>query len=171
MDIKTIMDERFSLRNYSAKRVDKEAVLKMVDAAIVAPTAANKQPFKLVVVDEPQLVAKIKEAYPRDWFQSVNQLFVVLGNHQTSWKRGDGKDHCDIDVAIVVDHMTLRAQSMGVGTCWVCNFDAVAVSNLLSLPSYLEPIVLLPFGYSATDEVPPKKRLAADNFLTWNGLE
>lgn len=170
MDFNKLINERYSVRNYSSKQVSKNEILKIANAAITAPTAANKQPFKIVVVDDPTLIELVKEAYPRDWIKSVNQLFIIFGNHQTSWKRGDGKDHCDIDVAIVVDHMTLMAHSLGIGTCWVCNFDAAKVAKLLSTPDYLEPIVLLPFGYAEIEELPIKKRITVDNALTWNAL-
>ncbi|MBP8851219.1 MAG: nitroreductase family protein [Breznakibacter sp.] len=170
MEFSKLIHERYSVRNYSSAQVPKDEIIKIVNAAIAAPTAANKQPFKIVVVDDPTLVASIKEAYPRDWFQSVKQLFVIFGNHQTSWKRADGKDHCDIDVAIVVDHMTLMAHSLGIGNCWVCNFDAKKVATILSAPDYLEPVVLLPFGYPGDIEKPQKKRLDIGNLLSWNSL-
>ena len=170
MNFEELMYARYSLRDFAPVLVPKDTVVKIAQAGVIAPTAANKQPFKLIVVEEPQLVEKIKEAYPRDWFQSVNQLFVVVGDHQTSWKRADGKDHCDIDVAIVVDHLTLMAAYLGVGTCWVCNFNAEMVSKLLNLPSHLEPMVLLPFGYPNVIEIPTKKRRSLEELISWNGL-
>lgn len=81
MDFNKLINERYSVRNYSSKQVSKNETLKIANAAITAPTAANKQPFKIVVVDDPTLIELVKEAYPRDWIKSVNQLFIIFGNH------------------------------------------------------------------------------------------
>lgn len=170
MHFKELINRRYSLRNYSPKRVDEQAMRQILESAVMAPTAANKQPFKIVVVNEPQLLNAIKASYPREWFKSVSQLLVILGNHQTSWKRADGKDHCNVDVAIVVDHITLMATELGLGTCWVCNFNAPIVANALNLPAHFEPIVLLPIGYANTDEVSVKNRLPMAELVSWNGL-
>jgi nitroreductase len=59
----------------------------------------------------------------------------------------DGKDHTDIDVSIIIDHMTLAAAEQGLGTCWICNFDALKCAEILQLPSNIEPIAYLPIGY------------------------
>jgi nitroreductase len=96
-------------------------------------------------------------------------VIVVCGDHKTSWKRGnDGKDHADIDVAIATDHMTLRAAELGLGTCWVCNFDAEKVSKALNLPGHLEPAVLLPIGRPEEVEAPPKKRKPLSELVKFN---
>jgi nitroreductase len=71
----------------------------------------------------------------------------LCGDHNQSWIRKDKKDHCDIDIAIAADHMTLEAADLGLGTCWICNFDTKLCRALFNLPANLEPIVLLPLGY------------------------
>jgi nitroreductase len=72
----------------------------------------------------------------------------VCGDHSTSWKRGsDSKDHADIDVAIAIDHLTLQATSLGLATCWVCNFKTEIIKEYFYLPEYIEPIALIPVGY------------------------
>ena len=59
----------------------------------------------------------------------------------------------DIDVAILTEHLCLAAAEQGLGTCWVCNFDAPRVKELFALPEHIEPIVLLPLGYPADESV------------------
>ena len=60
---------------------------------------------------------------------------MACGDYGLSWRRSiDDKDHCDIDVAIAVDHMTLAAAEIGLGTCWVCAFDAENVARLFTYP-------------------------------------
>ena len=84
---------------------------------------------------------------------------VFTGIHEMGWKRAqDGKDHTEIDVAIAVDHLTLQAADLGLGTCWVCNFDVAKVRDLLELEVGEEPIAIVPLGYPEYDDVPVKKR-------------
>ena len=91
---------------------------------------------------------------------------MACGNHQISWKRNDGKDHCDIDVAIAVEHIMLAATELGLGTCWVCNFDAKMCAEILNLPKEWEPIAIIPIGYSDTAVV-EKKRKPIDEIVEY----
>ena len=83
-------------------------------------------------------------------------MIVICGDHSVSWKRSDGKDHCDTDVAITTDHMTLQATELDLATCWICAFDPEKARTLLKLPDHLEPVVLLPVGYPL-DEFDPER--------------
>ena len=78
-------------------------------------------------------------------------MIVLIADHSQSWYRADGKDHADIDLAIAADHMTLAAADRGLGTCWVCNFDKEKTIKHLNLAPHLEPVVLLPVGYPASE--------------------
>ena len=90
-------------------------------------------------------------------------------DHTRSWHRSnDGKDHAAIDVAIAVDHLTLAAAEVGLGTCWVCNFDAKRCAAILHLPADVEPVVLVPMGYAAAGNVvPTKKRKLPEELFTF----
>ena len=96
------------------------------------------------------------------------QLPVSLWLAQTMKSLGivvaDNKDHADIDIAIAVEHLCLAATEQGLGTCWVCNFDASQCSTVLGLPEYIEPAVLIPVGY-AEDEPVEKKRKMLNEIL------
>ena len=92
-------------------------------------------------------------------------IIVACTNHEESWhRRADNKDHADIDIAIAVEHLCLAATEQGLGTCWVCNFDASQCSTVLGLPEYIEPAVLIPVGY-AEDEPVEKKRKMLNEIL------
>ena len=93
---------------------------------------------------------------------------VITGNHAESWHRYDGKDHCDIDIAIVTEHIVLAAAQRGINTCWVCNFDVDACKRWLQLPENEEPMVLIPMGYaSAEGGATPKKRKDLSQLVTY----
>ena len=137
---------RYSCRSYDSRPVEKEKLDLILKAGRIAPSACNLQPWHFFVIEGSGL-EMIHQVYPRDWFRSAPCVIVICGDHRASWKRSDRKDHCDVDVAIATDHMTLQATELELATCWICAFDAKKTSVLMKLPSHLEPIVLLPVGY------------------------
>ena len=103
--------------------------------------------------------------YKREWLATAPCIIVACVDHNESWhRRADNKDHADIDIAIAVEHLCLAAAEQGLGTCWVCNFDAPQCSEVLGLPENLEPAVLIPVGY-AEDEPTEKKRKPLNEIL------
>jgi nitroreductase len=162
-----IVKKRYAVRNYKDMPVEKEKIVQMLEAARNAPSAVNYQPWHFIVITDENIKSKIAETYPREWFKKAPVIIVACGEHSKSWKRKDGKDHCDIDVAIAVDHMTLAATDMGLGTCWVCAFDAQKCHEILQLPEDLEVIALLPLGYPTDEMKPTKKRKSIDEIISW----
>ena len=147
MEVLQLMKRRCSVRKFEGRPVEKEKLLYVLEAARVAPSACNFQPWRFLVVEAPE---RIREIAP-NWVTEANTptVIVACGDHRQAWRRRDGKDHCDIDIAIAVDHMTLAAAELGLGTCWICSFDAFRCAKILELPDHVEPIVLLPIGYPA----------------------
>lgn len=146
-----LVKKRASIRGYLPKAVEEEKLNYVLEAGRLAPSAANLQPWQFIVIRDKQMREELFRVYRREWFIQAPVVIVLCGDHQQSWKRADGKDHLDIDVAIATDHMTLAAAEQDLGTCWVCNFDARLCSGILGLPENLEPIVLLSLGYPAQD--------------------
>jgi nitroreductase len=164
--------KRYSVREYRDIPVEKEKILQVLEVGRIAPSAVNYQPWHFIVVTDESVKSKIAEAYPRDWFKRAPVVVAVCGDHSRSWKRKDGKDHCDIDIAIAVDHMTLAAVDIGLGTCWVCAFDAEKCHKALDLPDNMEVIVLMAMGYPATgNKEPEKKRKNIDDVVSWERYE
>ncbi len=168
MSINEIIKKRYSVRSYQDKMVEEELILKVLEAGILAPSAVNFQPVHFIVITKEEEKKKLYEVYTREWIKEAPVIIVACGDHRTSWKRRDGKDHCDIDVAIAVDHMTLAATDLGLGSCWVCAFDAKRCHELLNLPEYLETVALLPLGYPKTDRTEAAKRKNMDELVSWN---
>lgn len=170
MEFKSLITTRYSVRKYKPERLSEELLNEVLEAGRMAPTAVNYQPFVFIVINDPEKLKALYEAYPREWFAKAPQVIVICSDHSASWKRGhDGKDHADIDVAIATDHMTLRATELGLGTCWVCNFDPPKVSKALNLPGHIEPTVLLPIGRPEEVEAPIKKRKPLSELVRFNG--
>jgi nitroreductase len=147
---------RHSVRKYKDIPVEEEKLKYVLEAGRVAPSACNFQPWYFVVVDDEVLKKKVADTYGREWIYKAPVIIVACGDHSQSWHRSDGKDHCDIDVAISVTHMTLAAVEQGLGTCWVCAFDAKKCHDVLELPENIEVIALIPLGYP-DDTVDPNR--------------
>jgi nitroreductase len=159
--------KRYSLRSFLIKEIEREKLEYVVEAARYAPSACNLQPVKFYVVTDKDMLSKIHQAYPREWFKKAPCVIVAVGDRQSSWKRADGKDHVDVDVAISVDHLTLAASDVGLGTCWVCAFDAKLCHEILNLPVHMEAIALIPIGYPEKEEVKEKRRKSLDEIVEW----
>ncbi|MFY9177612.1 MAG: nitroreductase family protein [Caldicoprobacterales bacterium] len=163
--------QRYSVRSYKNISVEKDKIIKVLEAGRVSPSACNFQPRYFIVIDDSELKEKIAECYPREWFKQAPVIIVVCGNHKESWKRQDDKDHCDIDVAIAIDHMTLAAADQGLGTCWICAFDAKLCHEILELPEHMEVVALLPLGYpemKGDAKRHSKARKSLDEIVGWN---
>jgi nitroreductase len=172
MNFKDLARKRYSVRNYLSTPVEKEKIVKVVEAALLAPSAVNFQPWKFLVVTEPALLAQLQGCYHRDWFKSAPACIVAIGDHDKGWHRPtDGKDYTDIDVAIAIDHLMLAATELDLGTCWICHFNVDNCASLFNLPENFEPIALIPIGYPSTEGGPEKKRNAIESSLCWNRFE
>ena len=170
MDFDDLINKRYSVRNYRPDKPDQATLQKVLDAGRMAPSAVNRQPWIFIVVEESSLLKQLHEAYPRPWFSGAPIVLVLCADHQESWKRpGDLKDHADIDLAIATDHITLKAAELGLGTCWVCNFNPLMVSKALHLPAHIEPVVLLPIGWPLKASAPTKSRKPLSSIIRFNG--
>jgi nitroreductase len=167
MSVYALMKARCSVREYEERPVETEKLLQVLNAARVAPSACNNQPWHFIVVTDADRRLAISER----WGRRAPAIIVISGDHEASWKRGDGKDHCDIDAAIAVDHMTLMASELGLGTCWVCAFDVPRAAAAVGLPEHMEPFALLPIGYPKTLASPDRHdeaRKPLDAIVSWD---
>jgi len=147
MNFLDLAKHRFSVRKYKPDPVPEEDLNYVLEAGRIAPSAVNYQPWHFLVIRDKENREIVNTLYHREWFREAPVVIILLADHNKSWKRDDGKDHADIDVAIAADHMTLAATERGLGTCWVCNFDKKKIIEILKLPDHLEPVVFLPLGY------------------------
>jgi nitroreductase len=172
MKFSELIMKRSSVRKFRNQPVEKRKLEKVLEAARMAPSAVNYQPWHFVVVQDPQNLEKIRKTYPRDWFKTAPVVIMACADHSQSWKRGvDGKDFADIDVAIAIDHLMLQAAEMELGTCWVCNFDTQRCAESFKFPGYVTPVALIPIGYPEDDNIPEKKRKPLEEIVHWESFE
>jgi len=157
MEYFDLIQKRYSVRAYKPDPVEDEKLQKVLEAARLAPTAANRQPFQIIVIHTEGRKDELMKIYRRDWFVQAPLLICAVGVPRTSWVRADRRRYLDVDVAIVMDHLILAATSLGLGTCWVAAFNEEMARKSLHLPDEVEPLVFTPLGYSA-DQPTEKER-------------
>ena len=160
---------RSSVRNFEPKPIEKEKLLYVLEAARIAPSAVNFQPWQFIVVTDPDILISVQKVYPREWLLTAPVIIIALGDHKKGWHRNcDGKDFTDIDLAIAIDHLMLAAAEQGLGTCWVCNFDINKCCDLFEIPENLEPIAFIPIGYPVEKSGHEKNREPLEGLVHWN---
>jgi nitroreductase len=147
MDFYETINLRRSIRAYKKDPVEDDKLGRVLNAARLAPTAANRQPFTLIVVKDEQVKYKLKDAYSQKWFFTAPVIICACALPDAAWKRNDGKAYVDVDVAIAMDHLILAATAEGLGTCWIAAFKPEVVKDVLNIPDNLEPLILTPLGY------------------------
>ena len=85
MDFKDLAQRRYSVRSYQSTPVDRELLLKVLGAALLAPSAVNFQPWKFIVVTDPELLARLHGCYHREWFKTAPACIVAIGDHDKGW--------------------------------------------------------------------------------------
>jgi len=152
MDINELIKKRYSVRAYKSDPIEEEKLLYVLNAARLAPTASNRQPFQIIVIHTKDREQDLLTIYQREWFVQAPLILCVCGLPASAWIRRDGRQYLDVDAAIVMDHMVLAASDIGLGTCFIAEFDATNAHNVLSIPDEVEPILFTPLGYP--DDVP-----------------
>lgn len=167
-DFIQLAQTRRSVRSYTQEPVSNEDMQYIMECARIAPSAVNFQPWHFYIVRTPELQAKMRQTYSREWFNTAPLYIVGCIRHDQSWhRRFDQKDHGDIDIAIATEHICLAAAERGLGTCWVCNFDAPLCHSLLELPDNEEAAVIIPIGHpDPAEEVKRTTRKPMEDILT-----
>jgi nitroreductase len=169
MEFSELIEQRYSVRAYKPDPVEEDKLQQVLEAARLAPTAANRQPFQLIVIHTGGREEELKRIYNRDWFVQPPLVICACGTPARGWvRRQDSKNYSEVDVAIAMDHLILAAANLGLGTCWIAAFDPEATREVLHLPDDVEPIAFTPLGYPA-DQPGPKERKALSELVRYEG--
>ena len=153
MNLDQLMKDRYSCRKFSDEPVDDRDIKAICEAANLAPTAVNNQPFKIFVAksDEAKKAIRANTAY----HFNAPVLLVVGAEPQKGWVRPfDSKNFAEVDASIAVTHMLLKIQELGLGTTWVGHFDAPGLKKIYPEMADLELICVLPIGHRGCDAKP-----------------
>jgi nitroreductase len=166
MEFLDLIKKRYSVRSYLSKPVEDEKLKIVLNAARLAPTAVNKQPFNLVVVSTAGKKEELKRIYHANWFSEAPIVICACAIPSKAWTRRDGRKYVDVDTTIAMDHLILAATDLGLGTCWIAAFNAQAAREILKLPETVEPLIFTPLGYPA-DEPATKTRRKLDKLVSY----
>lgn len=168
MEFSKLITQRHSVRNYLPNKVEVEKRNAILESGRIAPTAANLQPVKVLVVEEETNLAKLGKAAN---IYGAPLVFIVCADHNTAWKRPfDGKQTTDIDASIVTDHMMLQAEELSLGSVWICYFKYDVVREEFDIPDNLEVVNILAVGYADERKIPEKIRKSMDQFAFFEKL-
>ena len=166
MEFQELIEQRYSVRAYKPDDLPSNIIDKVLEAARLAPTAANRQSFRLFVIKTAAFKDELKKIYPQEWFVHAPYVIGICGIPEGNWVRRDGRNYADVDSAIVMDHVILSATDLGLGTCWIGAFDPDAARKFLDLRQDMEPIAFTPIGYPA-DNPGTKRRKPIDELVRY----
>lgn len=146
MEFLALAKQRCSVRKYKDMEVETEKLEKILEAAHVAPTAANMQSHRLLIIKSEEGLKKLSKGVN---FHGAPLAIIVCGDHSDVFVRPfDKKNMIDVDATIVADHMVLEAEDLGLGTCWLTYFKPDIIRNEFKIPDNLEPVAIISIGYA-----------------------
>jgi nitroreductase len=160
-----IMRKRYSCRRYRSDLPDSTMMSTLAEAVRLAPSACNRQPYTFYFITDRDAIAEIARAVPlgpvsvNSWMETAPLLVAAVGKPELVWHRMTqviDTDYHRTDAVIAMDHLSLVATEMGLGTCWVGWFHRKKVGKILKVKSGEEVVILMTAGYP--DREPPKER-------------
>ncbi len=139
--------KRQSVRSYQDKEIPEEILQQILEAGRLAPSACNNQPWKFIVVRDKKLREKLVAACKNQKFVGEAPVIIVGCATAPSYLMGSGEYSYPIDLAIALDHMSLEAAALGLGTCWIGAFYQDRVKEILGIPEGVKVVALMTLGY------------------------
>lgn len=174
MNLYELIQKRQSDRKYDSRPVNRDMVIKCLESARLAPSACNSQPWKFVVVDEPELLKEMASAAAgmgMNKFAAQAPVIVAVVLEKMNFTASIGsvikdKEYSLLDVGIAVEHFCLQATELGLGTCILGWFDEKKVKKMLGIGNRRVPL-LITLGYAA-GEHRQKSRKSLEEISSWN---
>lgn len=159
MDVFEAIKKRRSIRGYLDKEIESDKLTQILEAAREAPSANNKQEARYIIVKDKETREKLCEAAKGQVFVKEAPVVIACCAKTDNHVMTCGQLCYPIDVAIAIDHMTLAAVSLGLGTCWIGAFYEDKVKEILNIPEDIKIVELLTIGYPKDYPSHPKNRL------------
>jgi len=149
MEFRELIKYRESVRNYdSNKSIPQDVLNRILEAGRLAPSAANRQPWKFLVVTSAKMLEKVHECYAKDWFHAAPVVLIIMGKREDAWtRRYDGYNSLETDLTIAMDHLILAAANEGVSSCWIAAFEPTVLRKALELKDEEIVFAITPLGY------------------------
>jgi len=147
MEVREAIEKRRSVRAYEDRPIPEEKLKRVLEAARLAPSASNQQPWKFVVVQDVESRKKLARAAGNESFVGEAPVVIAAVALRTDHIMMCGVHSYPVDLAIAVDHITLAAVEEGLGSCWIGAFSQTEVKRILNIPKQYMVVALLPIGY------------------------
>ncbi|HDQ45507.1 MAG TPA: hypothetical protein ENN17_08435 [bacterium] len=179
-DIRHVIEARRSVRRFDPRPVERDKIRLCLEAARLAPSAENSQPWRFLVLDDPDRIRDFSSRVfsglyaPTRWAAKAPVLIVILAELDFLANRAGkfitGVPYYLIDVGIAGEHLVLRAESLGLGTCWIGWMDMRKARRFFGLPRRIRVCGVIAMGYpDSSVRKKTKKRKALDEIVRWNG--
>ena len=153
MEFDKLISERYSVRSFLDTPLTQEDIDKIISASHLAPTGCNFQPQKILVLNTPDSMEKLRPC-TKYHFNAPSAMLVCYDENQ-SWTRPyDGEKSAKVDASIVATHIILKAHDIGVGCCWVMCFEPDKLIKAFNIPKNYIPSALLIMGYPSKTAKP-----------------
>ena len=173
-----LANKRYSVRNYKNTPVPQEKLNRCIEAARLAPSACNSQPWKFIIVDNNELINELaKQAFEgildfNHFAFKAPVLVLIVSERQKAFAKFGSivkrKNFSQIDIGIAAEHFCLQATEEGIGTCMLGWFNEKKVKKTLSIPKFKRVEIVISVGFSADDNIPRKKRKSIDEIMSYN---
>lgn len=169
MKVLEVIQKRRSVRKYKEDPIPEKDLMRVLEAARLAPSGKNFQPWKFIIVKDKALKEKLAQASAGQFFMAEAPIIIVgcgfpdncyahMGRYMKSWS---------VDVTIALEHLILQAQEEGLGTCWIGSFEEEEVKAILNIPENVKVLALIPLGYP--DEIPRfRGRKSLDEIISYD---
>lgn len=161
MTFEKLIQQRQSVRKYQDKPVERKKLEKLIEAVHLAPSACNSQPWKVIIVDEPELKNRVARAtfnevisFNRFTVQAPVMAVLVIEKARLIARAGGSiknKEYPQYDIGIAADHFCLQATELGLGTCMIGWFNEQKIKTLLNIPKKRRIGLLISLGYPPED--------------------
>jgi nitroreductase len=150
MEFMDVVASRKSVHSYADREVEEEKLAKVLEAARLAPSWANRQCCRYVVIKDKAKIEELSDGR-KTWLKQAPVVLAACADPKDSGAR-NGMDYYLVDVGISMQQLVLAATDLGLGTCWIGMFDEAKVKKLLEVPENVRVVALTPLGYPAEKE-------------------
>lgn len=178
MTVIDLIRSRRSIRSFTNQAVPKEAITRCLEAARLAPSACNAQPWTFVVADDPETKTRLADAafggvYANNRFCKEAAVLVAVVSEKANFTsriggQFRGTHYYLIDVGIAIEHFVLQAEELGLATCWVGWFNEGGVKRVLDIPKNRKVDILLALGHAAKAAPGEHNRVPLENMSAFN---
>lgn len=179
MSLIPAIQNRHSIRHFKNQRVERDKILSCLEAAHLAPSAENSQPWRFIVLDDPVFRREFDSSVfsgiykTTQWAMKAPVLIALCANldfmANRMGKLFQGIPFYLLDIGMAGEHLVLQATDQGLATCWIGWFNIKKARKLLKLPRYIRLCALIAIGYpSQNSTTKPHKRKMLDDFIHWN---